>query len=853
VATILIVDDLAANREFLVTLLRYQGHLLLEAMDGRMGLAIVQDRHPDLVITDVLMPVMDGYELVRQLRLDPATAGTPVIFYTAHYGAREARDLALSSGVACVLPKPSEPEEVLKVVSSVLTGTSGRAAPLPAPLSAEFDREHMRLLTDKLSENVEDLRSANARLRALINIGLELASERDGEHLLESVCLAARELFGATYVTLGILHRANGTIDRVVTHGVSSADWWKVGDDVSGIIRTVVTERRPVRGVNTDGRPGALNLPTLHPEIRHFLSAPIASPARVYGWLCLVANEGRAFTQEDEQLILALSGQVGRIYENGCFYAEAQKRAAELEFEMAEREKAVNALREAEERMRFALQNADIGIWDINYATGVVKWSEILERQYGLLPGSFPGTFEAFIERVHPDDRAATTKTIQAALQAGAEFTVQNRSVWPDGTVRWLNGSGRALLGGNGEPVRAVGISIDVTERRTLEEQFRQAQKMEAVGRLAGGVAHDFNNVLSVILSYSEMLMQELKPIDPMWLDLNEIKLAGERATALTRQLLAFSRQQVIERAVIDLNDTLKGCHKMLQRLVREDVQLVTRLADDLGKCLCDAGQLEQVVMNLVVNACDAMPGGGRVTLETTNVEIDEDYGRTHFGMKPGPYVMLAVSDTGVGMDKATEARIFEPFFTTKAKGLGTGLGLSTVFGIVDQSGGSVRVYTEPGNGTTFKIYLPRTDQVSVAVVPSAPAGTLRGTETILLVEDEDQIRSVARGILQRHGYTVLEARNAGEALLTCEQYDQPIHLLLTDVVMPQMSGKQLADRLAPLRPDMKILFMSGYTDGALDGQLQEGAGFLQKPLTPGSLTRKVRSILDAGGRKGPL
>jgi two-component system, cell cycle sensor histidine kinase and response regulator CckA len=408
---------------------------------------------------------------------------------------------------------------------------------------------------------------------------------------------------------------------------------------------------------------------------------------------------------------------------------------------------------------------------------------------------------------------------------------------------------GAAMLDGS----NCISFIADLTGRkqaesalRHSEEQFRQAQKMEAIGILAGGVAHDFNNLLSVVLSYSEMLMQDLPDSDPMRGDLDEIKRAGERGTALTRQLLAFSRQQILEPHVLDLNDIIKNMDKMLKRLIREDVTLNTIPFVDLGNCKSDVGQIEQVIMNLVVNARDAMPNGGTLTIETANIDLDEAYAATHLGIKAGHFVMLAISDTGIGMDKATLARIFEPFFTTKEKGKGTGLGLSTVFGIVEQSCGSVWVYSELGVGTTFKIYLPRTDEVQAAPALKAPVTTLRGIETILLVEDEDQIRVVAREILQRHGYTVIEARNAGEALLTCEQHVGTIPLLLTDLIMPQMNGKQLADRLGPLHPEMRVLFMSGYTDGALIGQLDSGAAFLQKPLTPFALTRKVREVLDS-------
>ncbi len=394
----------------------------------------------------------------------------------------------------------------------------------------------------------------------------------------------------------------------------------------------------------------------------------------------------------------------------------------------------------------------------------------------------------------------------------------------------------------------AVGIQRKLVEqsRAALEVQFRQSQKMEAIGILAGGVAHDFNNLLTVILSYTEMMLDELPPQDPLRADVAEIHLAGERAGGLTRQLLAFSRQQVIDPRVLSLNAILVEMNKFVRRLVREDVELVTLLAPELGACRSDEGQIQQVIMNLVVNARDAMPDGGKLTLETGNVTLDEEYARTHLGVKPGSYVMLAVSDTGIGMDKATQARIFEPFFTTKETGKGTGLGLSTVFGIVEQSSGSVWVYSEPGVGTTFKIYLPRVDQAVTAAVAKAPSTNRRGTETILVAEDEDQIRLVAKGVLERNGYRVLEARNAGEALLICERHGDMIHLLITDVVMPQMNGRALAERLTSVRPEMKVLFMSGYTDGALVGQLAAGSAFLQKPLTPTTLLRKVRELLDA-------
>ena len=396
-----------------------------------------------------------------------------------------------------------------------------------------------------------------------------------------------------------------------------------------------------------------------------------------------------------------------------------------------------------------------------------------------------------------------------------------------------------------------LAVLMDITGRRQLEDQLRQAQKMEAVGMLAGGVAHDFNNLLTIITGYSQLIANSLLPGDPNRQSAEQIMKAGERAAALTRQLLAFSRRQVLQPRILELNQLVHSLAAMLQRLIGEDVDLRLELRPELGRVSADPGQLEQVLMNLTVNARDAMPKGGALTIETANVDLDENYASRHIGVRPGPFVLLAVSDTGVGMDEATRMRLFEPFFTTKGSGKGTGLGLSTVFGIVKQSGGSVEVYSEPGRGTSVKVYLPRIDQAAITEPEQARRKTRRGTETILLVEDDEMVRTLVRETLARDGYGVLEASDPIEAREVAAGYTGQIHLLITDVIMPKVSGRALAEQMAHIRPDMKVLYMSGYTDSAVvaTGILQKEVAFLQKPFTPAALAEKVRDVLEGNGK----
>src|SRR5437660_2828347 len=407
--------------------------------------------------------------------------------------------------------------------------------------------------------------------------------------------------------------------------------------------------------------------------------------------------------------------------------------------------------------------------------------------------------------------------------------------------------SGRAVTSGDEPGGFLEVIAEDVTEKRVLEDQFRQAQKMEAVGRLAGGVAHDFNNLLLVISGYTEVLLEQLDPNSPLHQKAEAIQQAADRATTLTRQLLAFSRKQLLELKVVDLNTIVSDMDRLLSPLIGENIELMTRLAAGVGRTRADAGQIEQVLMNLVVNAKDAISNGGKISIQTANVHLDDSYRREHKYINPGPYVMISVTDTGLGMDKETQSRIFEPFFTTKEKGKGTGLGLSTVYGIVKQSGGYVFAQSEVGQGTTFRIYLPQVEGAADTIGPAKTASTeTGGSETVLLVEDEESVRQLVRETLESKGYTVMEAENGEEGLKIAESHNGPIHMMITDVVMPGISGRELAKRLMQVRPETKVLYLSGYTEDAIvhQGVLETGTAFLQKPFTLQTLSRKVREVL---------
>ena len=515
-------------------------------------------------------------------------------------------------------------------------------------------------------------------------------------------------------------------------------------------------------------------------------------------------------------------------------------------------------LRRSEALLAESQRIAKIGSWEWDPATGALTCSEEWRRMFGYQPGD-EVTIESMIAAIHPDDRERVVRIASQTRESGTRFEYDFVIPTPEGP-RTIHCIGRVIRDTEGRAVRLVGTNQDVTERRRAEEALRQSQerlhlsqRLEAVGQLAGGVAHDFNNLLTAITSYTQLLLEGFAPNDARREDLLEIKKAAERATSLTRQLLAFSRRQVLDPRVVDLNAVVTDLEKMLRRLIGAHIALVTDCSTrrPLPRVRADIAQLEQVIVNLAVNARDAMPDGGTLTIRTGEARLTEADCRDHsdFDVRPGRYVAMTVSDTGIGMDAATQARIFEPFFTTKGPGKGTGLGLATVYGIVKQSGGYIAVTSEPGRGTTFRIYLPA--ETDSAPVPSEGTGgsdsTPEGSGTILLVEDEMPVRALARRVLEQSGYTVLEAADGLEGARVADAFAGDIDLLLTDVVMPNLGGRGLVERLRPKRPRMAVMFISGYPAGEVDrgGLTSGGATYLEKPFSPRLLRETVRQALE--------
>jgi len=949
---ILAVDDDPIQLELTKLHLERQGYVVETSPDGAAALEAARRSPPDAILSDVLMPRMDGFKLCQAIRGDPALRHLPVVLQSNYYAESSDQELARRLGASAYVARTPSMQAAASALQAALGGSVPPAAELGSgpDLSAYQDRV-VRLLERQAAQNAELLRRSTVQAAALAVLGSTadaLAHREPASDVLQETLYRCIDAAG---VSVGAFYERNPTGGFLV-RAVAG-----YGSQPGGALQTCFGHPELIEAALASGTPLALPAADARDSagrdflaligLRACLLVPVTHRAEPLGVLLLASNAAQLATPEGVGFAQAMAGQIGqalalqRTFEDlrasqlklktivdsaldavitmddrglitgwnrqaeamfqwtaaeavgrtlaelviplpqrdahvrglARFLATGQGRMVNrrseviatrrdgLEFpveltvvpsrqgdgwmfaasvrDITERRRAEEALRESEERHR-ALVDYTFDGFVITENAVVREANRGYAQMFGYAVDEVIGMpVEAFVA---PESRAAVAERIRLG-EEGAFAVVGVRK---DGSRIALETIAKSYTHG-GRRVRLTALR-DVTERRQLEEQFRQSQKMEAVGRLAGGVAHDFNNLLTVITSYSQLLLDDLGVADPRRADLEEIRKAASAAATLTRQLLAFSRQQVLDPKVLDLNAVVATAGKMLKRVIGEDIELTTVLDRDLGTIKADPGQLEQVIMNLAVNARDAMPVGGKLTIETANVELDSAYTQEHRVVTAGPYVLLSVSDTGLGMDEATQARIFEPFFTTKEKGKGTGLGLATVYGIVKQSDGFVWVYSELGHGTTFKAYFPRVDGQPDTTGPvEATPASLHGTETVLVAEDAGGVRAVARQVLKRHGYVVLTAADGQTALDLAGEQEGPIHLLVTDVIMPEMSGRQLADRLRELRPSLKVLFVSGYTDDAVvrHGILEPGIAFLQKPFTPESLARKVREVLD--------
>jgi PAS domain S-box-containing protein len=718
---------------------------------------------------------------------------------------------------------------------------SSRQQVVQEPGGRRLVLETNRDITESIEAD-QSLRRVNRSLTILTQVNHAVIRATDECQLLDAICKIIVEQGNYPAVRVGFIDEGGLNTFHFASQAYSidhyprlSADLWTAAESISEPARIAIRAGEPYV-VRYDAN--SLSAPLWQTiAIEHGLSACLALPlvgnVGAFGALCLYVAEIDWRLREEEMILL-------------------KQLAADIAFgvntlrQRDEHRRADDALHSSERFRRMILESAPMIVFALDESGRIILSEGSGVQKLGRSGAEMVG--QSVFDLFH--DNLPMLDAVRRAL-SGDTFNV-NLEIAGRVLDTWY----APVYDANGDLSSVIGVAADITERvkaeealNSKEEELRQAQKMEAVGRLAGGVAHDFNNLLTAINGYSDLTLMELKDADPLRANIEEIKKAGDRAAGLTRQLLTFSRRQVLKSRTLDLNQIVADLNNMLSRLIGEDIELETVLEPNLDSVLADPSQIDQVIVNILVNARDAMPLGGKITIETANVFLDAEYASEHLDVAPGHYIMLAITDTGVGMDLATQERIFEPFFTTKESGKGTGLGLATVYGIVKQSGGCIRVFTELQKGTTFKIYLPQSEE-TVEMAPAAlpNTGLPKGSETVLLVEDDEVLAKVVQATLQKHGYTVLTAVDGFGALLASHQQSGPIHLLLTDIVMPRMSGRELADQIKAVRPEVKVLFMSGYPDNEIahPSALGEGVDFLEKPFSPKALCRKVRDVLDS-------
>ena len=695
--------------------------------------------------------------------------------------------------------------------------------------------------TTRLQLAKEKIEKLNSLLYAIRNINQLITREKDRNRLLQGACDSLVDAPGLYSAWISLLNESGASVTFAETG--FSEDFLLINEMLhQGELPACgqIALKQPDVVVTEDRASTCTNCPLKERcGDRGSIAVRLEHDGNVYGLLTATIPKDVIIEKQERNLFKEIAGDIA-----------IALHAIELE---EKHKQADAALFESEAKFRTLVEK----IPAITYTAALDEYSSTqyispqIELILGFTQEEYKEDSNLWDKQLHPDDRERVLKELAASHQSDIPFVSKYRMLTKNNRIVWLMDEATIVKDEAGEPLFLLGVMNDITERKNMEEQLRQSQKMEAVGTLAGGVAHDFNNLLTVIVGNAQLALMNVIKDESLRNEIEEIKKAGEKAASLTRQLLAFSRKQVIKPEVIDLNKVVNETEKMLKRTIGENIEFLTVLKPELWKAYANFGQIDQIIMNMVINARDAMPQGGKLIIETANADLDKNYFREHGikGKKPGHYVVLAVSDTGSGMDKETQEHIFEPFFTTKEVGQGTGLGLSTIYGIVKQNNGFVWVYSEPGQGSTFKVYLPRAEgDADSEEKQRLPVIELGGSETVLIVEDDDGLRKLAQEVLQSYGYRILAAENGEEALMVGNEHEGPIHLLLTDVVMLKMGGREAANRLQPLYPQMKVIYMSGYTDNAIvhHGVLAPELNFIQKPFTPEGLARKVREALGS-------
>ena len=799
---ILIAEDNLDSQYMLKQLLEAKGHTVTVADHGEQALEYAKQDPPEMIISDIMMPVMNGFKLCREVKKDATLKSIPFIFYTATFVEKMDEKLGMRLGASRFIIKPMDGTRFIQIVDQVLDEHRQGILPVPErPRENETTLLEMyeNSLTYKLSQTVEKLEAKQKEL------------QKSKQRLKE-----AQEIAQVGHWELDLKD--------------NTLQW---SDEMYRIFG-----QPPQKSEATYDT----FLAMVHPDDRVYVDKSYKES---------LAKK----TQYDIDHRLLLKDNIVKWVHERCqtLYDDNGEPICSIGTvqDITERRQAAVDLQRSEKFLKRSQKIAHVGSWELDLIKNELIWSDETYRIFGLVPQESKGTYEVFLETVHPDDRAAVDAAYSNSLREGRDsYEIEHRLVRHDNNeVRIVQERCEHVRDPSGKIVRSIGMVQDITESKQLEAQLQQAQKMESIGVLAGGVAHDFNNILGVIIGNATLSLMNDGIKGSLKEEIEEIEKAGERGAALTRQLLTFSRKQIAQPEILDLNQLLAGIQKMLNRLISENVEILNILGSALWPVKIDPGQVEQVIMNLVINARDAMPKGGKLTIETTNIVIDKDYCKKHgIEEQTGSYVMLSVSDSGVGMDKEIQKYIFEPFYTTKEKGKGTGLGLSTVYGIVKQNCGIICVHSEPGQGSTFKVYLPKAkESVTLETKEQYPEIGHGGSETVLIVEDDDFFRKFVRAILKQNGYRVLDAENGKDALKISKKHEGLIELMITDVVMPEMGGEEAAEQLQSWYPRMKVIYMSGYTDTTFmnQGFLSPGFNFLQKPFSSEDLMSKVREVLD--------